>query len=755
MADKNEHSASSEAVLKTVMWLRHQGFKPVPLIPRAKAALNKDYTEERYDPPSNSMWQARELGVGVVVGPGRGGPVDVDLDCDEAVTLARDMLPPTLAVFGRKSKPRSHYLYKCPVGSVPYMKFADPTSGETLVELRGDGGGHQTVMPGSIHEGTGELIEWSEDQPPDIGGVAQCDPEGLISTVTDMATAMLIYRHLWQGGSRNQIVMPLAGMFYYMDYEVERVIDIVSQVMKLDGDDDDTRIKTVRLAFQRGEAGKKVAGAPSLRKLTGEDKVIDRILEWCGSDAINLVNEYNERYATVMLEGRFRIVDCDVRPGDNLTFMGNDDFLRDRAWDRGTGVDGKPYPKARAWLVAPKRRSYRRLDFLPGITQEDCPDDVLNLWTGWRHEPKPGDCSGWRELLRDVICDGDEEMDRWMRIWFANMLREPMRRGLTSPVIIGEQGAGKTMVVSYFGHILGSAYTPVTQEDHVHGKFNRHLATSILMHSDEALFGGDKKHRSVIKSLITDEYRMLEQKGIDAKRIENHLRLILTSNEMHAAPVERGDRRFTVILLGDRRISPKLVKKVVAEMEGDGPSALHHYLINEMDDYDPSVIMTNVKNDALRELKQIGSDPVASWWYHRLCSGKLLDDYLDPFKKPKEEPWTNMVSSPALYIDMAQHFRAHGGRTPPSSTWMALRMNQLTGTQLIRAQRLFANPFTSDDRGTVPQEVLMLSERQSTILNMPTLEECRKAYEKDLGQPVEWPELQEDEGDKETPIRRY
>jgi hypothetical protein len=48
----------------------------------------------------------------VQLGPKSGGLCDVDLDCTEAVVLAPAFLPPTHAVFGRKSKPRSHYLYR-------------------------------------------------------------------------------------------------------------------------------------------------------------------------------------------------------------------------------------------------------------------------------------------------------------------------------------------------------------------------------------------------------------------------------------------------------------------------------------------------------------------------------------------------------------------------------------------------------------------------------------------------------------------
>jgi hypothetical protein len=60
---------------------------------------------------------------------------------------------------GRASKPRSHRLFIAP-GAV-FEAFADPISGEMLVELRTDGrdgGAHLSLLPPSITDG--ERREW-------------------------------------------------------------------------------------------------------------------------------------------------------------------------------------------------------------------------------------------------------------------------------------------------------------------------------------------------------------------------------------------------------------------------------------------------------------------------------------------------------------------------------------------------------------------------------------------------------------------
>mgnify|MGYP003348053970 CR=1 FL=1 len=42
---------SSDQVMQTLAWLRRQGFRPVPLFARKKAATNRDYVAVDYKPP--------------------------------------------------------------------------------------------------------------------------------------------------------------------------------------------------------------------------------------------------------------------------------------------------------------------------------------------------------------------------------------------------------------------------------------------------------------------------------------------------------------------------------------------------------------------------------------------------------------------------------------------------------------------------------------------------------------------------------
>ena len=70
-----------------------RGWYCVPLRPRSKSPSRRDWTKLRLKPeafPENSN-------IGIILGEPSGWIVDVDLDCPEAIELADQYLPPTVA----------------------------------------------------------------------------------------------------------------------------------------------------------------------------------------------------------------------------------------------------------------------------------------------------------------------------------------------------------------------------------------------------------------------------------------------------------------------------------------------------------------------------------------------------------------------------------------------------------------------------------------------------------------------------------
>jgi hypothetical protein len=136
--------------------------------------------------------------VGIRLGPASNDLVDIDLDCPEALAIASLYLPVTKARFGRPSKPLSHWLYVAS-GAVKET-FADPLSGEMLLELRAggkQGKAHQTLFPPSIVDG--EQRQWDGD----IIAPRALEAASLRRAAAWLAIGCLVMRHLSEHAARH------------------------------------------------------------------------------------------------------------------------------------------------------------------------------------------------------------------------------------------------------------------------------------------------------------------------------------------------------------------------------------------------------------------------------------------------------------------------------------------------------------------------------------------------------------------------
>lgn len=149
----------SDETIAAALDYRRRGWRVVPIPAGQKGPREKGWQDRDMGLAEIPQRFAAGCNVGVILGSRSGELVDADLDCLEALGLADIYLPETGAIFGRPSKPRSHWLHIAP--GARYESFADPADGSMLVELRADGpdgGAHQTVFPPSPHP-SGEWLE--------------------------------------------------------------------------------------------------------------------------------------------------------------------------------------------------------------------------------------------------------------------------------------------------------------------------------------------------------------------------------------------------------------------------------------------------------------------------------------------------------------------------------------------------------------------------------------------------------------------
>lgn len=208
--------------------------------------------------------------VGIKLGAPSGGLVDVDLDCDEAIALAPAFLPGPTATFGRASKPRSHWLYRC------LVKTWRPT--RTGVELRSDG--LQTIFPPSVRgydprkdppHYQPERVEWSADALAPM----TVDESVLVPAFARLAAATIIARAAPEIAAQRAVhdfVLAIAGALWHAGWPEDEARELVLPALELAlGPDPGHRADAIASTFADEDDEKARTGWPTVERMLGAD----------------------------------------------------------------------------------------------------------------------------------------------------------------------------------------------------------------------------------------------------------------------------------------------------------------------------------------------------------------------------------------------------------------------------------------------------------------------------------------------------
>jgi len=260
-----------------------RGWKVVPNPERTKEPVLPDWPNldlSLDDLPAYFTVNGHRPNIGVILGRRSRGIVDVDNDTPEAIAFAKLWLPATDAVFGRKSKRRSHYLYYAADGVGPkttqFQRPGSPrekTGPAMLVELRSNVG--QTIFPGSIHE-SGEPVEWERDGEP-----ATIDVAELERAVRWIASGSLLVP-FWSEGRRNYLALALAGALLRAEWTVEDAGDFIEGIAQVASDPEwsKRRRQCVEPTADKFADGANVVGVPALADQIGDQAVVKALVSW-------------------------------------------------------------------------------------------------------------------------------------------------------------------------------------------------------------------------------------------------------------------------------------------------------------------------------------------------------------------------------------------------------------------------------------------------------------------------------------------
>jgi len=451
--------------------------------------------------------------------------------------------------------------------------------------------------------------------------------------------------------------------------------------------------------------------------------------EW-QEELAQFFDEWNKRYFCVEdYGGKFRI--CEEAKsrsfhGYDLVVRRKDDFLscfEHQMIQIGVNRKGNPImaPKGSAWLRHEHRTQFNRVVYEP---EQDVGASIKNLWRGWAYAPKEGSVDDliYLQHLKENICCGNPDKFGWLIRWMAYSIRNPNEMGHTAPVLKGGEGWGKNCGIEPWAQLFGSHWMEITQRSQVTGHFNAHLRNISAALLNEACFAGDRSQYGPLKALITDRFLTIEAKGVDVEpNWPNKMHIVFMSNENWVVPAALDARRFTVFDVSAAHMEDTAYFNAMWEqLHNGGFNVLMWYFLNAVDlkDFTPRKHLETIELSTQKEYSLQG---VNALWYDVLCDGRIPNAHWHAGKCYLNCPGL------ASYAN-EQHLRRYGEITGEQIGLLLTNFKKVQPLPRKKKNQEGEDYETSGPMTMFPHHNLRINGRQTSLRELPTIEEARAAW---------------------------
>jgi hypothetical protein len=439
----------------------------------------------------------------------------------------------------------------------------------------------------------------------------------------------------------------------------------------------------------------------------------------------------NERHAVIAnIGGTCRVIEeieDPVLKRSQLTMQTFTDFRNRYMHQRvqiGTDDQNNPITSqvGKWWLEHSSRKQFDCIVFSPGALDVG---NAYNLWRGFKYEPRPGDKHlPLLDHIRTNICSNDDSIYNYVIGWLARAVQHPNTPGEVAIVLRGKMGTGKSLFAKSVGELFGRHFLHVSNAQHLVGNFNAQLRDAVLVFADEAFYAGDKKHESVLKTLITEETIVIERKGVDAEQMPNYTHLIMASNSDWVAPAGPEERRYLVLDVNDKNMQDTdyfgRVRESITADGGAGFSHLLHFLMHQqLATFD---VRRVPRTAALRDQKILSMSSEMEWWFSKLEDGVIAPGHLG---------WSEPILK-SVFLDNYLTYSQRVGNRRSTATSLGKFIRKAVPEGLRR----FIGMRHWEENGVHFHE-------RAAWYQFPPLEACRKMFDRAFGGPYEWPVLEE------------
>ena len=423
-----------------------------------------------------------------------------------------------------------------------------------------------------------------------------------------------------------------------------------------------------------------------------------------------IIHELNNRHAVIHV-GKTLVLTEKVDPVFNRKTFELESRTSFNDWYAPRELDGKKI--SNIWFLDPNRRQYDGLVFSP---QGEVPK-YFNMFQGFPITPGEGNCSLCLDLIKDVICNGNQKHYDYVIKWIAHLFQKPAELPGTALVMRGRQGTGKGTMMKYLGELVGQHYLELVQMGQVTGRFNAHMKDALLVHANEAIWGGDKPSEGAIKAMITDETSAIEFKGKDIITVKNYKRLVLASNNDWVVPRDMDCRRFFVLDVSDaHKEDQDYFSAIHKQMTSGGLQGLMHHLFTiDLDDFNPRIMPETGGAGFDMKLRSMNSED--EWLYELLDRGIIPPENHDI--STINIPWPTEILKSKIHSMYTDWCKTQNERHPLSQTLLGRRLNEVF-------------PSLANSRPTY-------SGKRVHCYKFPPLDECRRCFEQECKEgPYIW-----------------
>lgn len=248
---------------------------------------------------------------------------------------------------------------------------------------------------------------------------------------------------------------------------------------------------------------------------------------------------------------------------------------------KGTADDPKYIETTKLWLGSRVRQTVDDITYYPDTSKDIIAQDGQVYANNYRAPYLP-DLSGGKwsmDVIRPYIDHirylvPEKEQFKVAMRFIAHTIKYPWMRPTWALLIVTTRfGVGKGLLYDILAQVHGNHNTSIIEKKDIQSDFNGFLADSTLLMIDEVQAGWATYKE--IKTLITAREMMVNQKHGAKGMRKLYCGTILFSNEENAMKIEKGDRRFHVIINHNEPKDPEYYEALYRGLYKDNNVAAH------------------------------------------------------------------------------------------------------------------------------------------------------------------------------------